>query len=43
MQIGHIRVQNYRGLKDVETSFSNFACIIGENNVGKSYFFAGDH
>ena len=36
MQIGHIRVQNYRGLKDVEASFLNFACIIGENNTGKS-------
>ena len=36
MQIGHIRVQNYRGLKNVEASFSNFACIIGENNAGKS-------
>ena len=36
MQIGHIHVQNYRGLKDVEASFSDFACIIGENNAGKS-------
>lgn len=36
MQIGHIRVQNYRGLRDVEASFSSFACIIGENNAGKS-------
>ena len=36
MQIGHIHVQNYRGLKNVEVSISKFACVIGENNSGKS-------
>lgn len=36
MRIGHIHVQNYRGLKDVEACISKFACIIGENNAGKS-------
>lgn len=36
MRIGHIHVQNYRGLKDVEASIDKFACIIGENNAGKS-------
>ena len=36
MQIGHIRVENYRGLKDVQADISRFACIIGENNAGKS-------
>lgn len=36
MRIGHIHVQNYRGLKDVEASIGKFACIIGENNAGKS-------
>lgn len=36
MQIGHIHVENYRGLKNVEVSISKFACVIGENNAGKS-------
>ena len=36
MNIAQIRVRNYRSLKDVEASVSNFACIIGENNAGKS-------
>ena len=36
MRISHIHVQNYRGLKDVEASIDKFACIIGENNAGKS-------
>lgn len=36
MKIDHIHVQNYRGLKDVEASIDKFACIIGENNAGKS-------
>ena len=38
MRISHIHVQNYRGLKDVEASIGKFACIIGENNAGKSSF-----
>lgn len=36
MKIGHIHVQNYRGLKDVKACIGKFACIIGENNAGKS-------
>lgn len=36
MRISHIHVQNYRGLKDVEAAIGKFACIIGENNAGKS-------
>ena len=36
MQISHVQVQNYRALKDVQASFASFACIIGENNSGKS-------
>ena len=36
MQIGHIHIQNFRSLKDLEVSISTFACIIGENNSGKS-------
>lgn len=38
MRIGKIRIQNFRALKDVEATLSDFACIIGENNAGKSSF-----
>ena len=36
MQIAVIHVQNYRSLRDIRFSISDFACIIGENNAGKS-------
>ncbi|MEU5401085.1 AAA family ATPase [Streptomyces sp. NPDC005963] len=36
MRISHIHVQNYRGLRDLKMPISQFGCIIGENNAGKS-------
>jgi hypothetical protein len=36
MRISHVHVQNYRGLRDVQVPVSQFGCIIGENNAGKS-------
>ena len=36
MRLTKVRVQNFRGLRDVECPLSDFVCIIGENNVGKS-------
>ncbi|MGO4104133.1 ATP-dependent endonuclease [Leifsonia sp. YAF41] len=31
-----MRIQNFRGLKDVTIPLSQFGCLIGENNSGKS-------
>ncbi len=36
MKLKRILVENYRALRQVEMPLSNFACIIGENNAGKS-------
>ncbi|GGN15857.1 ATP-dependent nuclease [Streptomyces fuscichromogenes] len=36
MRISHVHVQNYRGLRDLQIPVSQFGCIIGENNAGKS-------
>ena len=36
MKLSHLQVLNYRGLRDVSIPLSNFACITGENNSGKS-------
>src|SRR5690349_4118086 len=36
MDIKHLHVQNFRALKDVDIPLSQFACIVGENNAGKS-------
>lgn len=36
MKLKRILIENYRGLRQVEVPLSNFACIIGENNAGKS-------
>lgn len=36
MKLTNLRVQNYRGLKDVSIPLSSFVCITGENNAGKS-------
>lgn len=36
MKLSHLRVQNYRGLRDVSIPLSSFVCITGENNAGKS-------
>lgn len=32
----NIRVENYKGLREVEIPLSRFVCLIGENNTGKS-------
>lgn len=36
MKIVQLRVANYRGLRDVTIPMSQFGCLIGENNAGKS-------
>lgn len=36
MKISHLKVLNYRGLREVSIPLSNFVCITGENNGGKS-------
>jgi ABC-type dipeptide/oligopeptide/nickel transport system ATPase component len=36
MKLFSIAVSNYKGLLDVECELSNFVCIVGENNAGKS-------
>ena len=36
MKFNSIKIQNYRALKCVDITFSEFTCIIGENNSGKS-------
>ena len=36
MKLTSLRIQNYRGLKDITVPLSSFGCLIGENNSGKS-------
>lgn len=36
MNISKVRIKNYRGIKEDEFENSNFVCVIGENNAGKS-------
>jgi putative ATP-dependent endonuclease of the OLD family len=36
MQFDSVKIQNYRALNDVDITFSELTCIIGENNSGKS-------
>lgn len=36
MKLTHLRVSNYRGLRDINIPLSPFVCITGENNAGKS-------
>ncbi len=38
MIISNISVTNFKGLKDIDVPLSQFSCIIGENNAGKSTF-----
>lgn len=38
MRITHLAISNYRALREVEVPLSRFACLIGENNAGKSTF-----
>jgi putative ATP-dependent endonuclease of the OLD family len=36
MKLTHVSVSNYKGLRNTESSLSDFVCTIGENNAGKS-------
>lgn len=36
MRLAALHVSNYRALSDVDVPLSSFACLIGENNAGKS-------
>ncbi|OEU43017.1 ATP-dependent endonuclease [Methanosarcina sp. Ant1] len=36
MLLNSIKIENYRGLRDVYLPLSRFVCIVGENNSGKS-------
>lgn len=36
MTLESISIKNYRALRDVEIPFSQFVCLTGENNAGKS-------
>ncbi len=36
MKITHLRVENYKGLREIDIPLSRFSCLIGENNAGKS-------
>lgn len=36
MKAKHIHVLNYKGLNDTSAPLSDFVCVIGENNAGKS-------
>lgn len=39
MRLEHIKIDNFRGLSQVDIPFSRFGCLIGENNAGKSSVF----
>ena len=36
MIMSHLRVENFKGLREIDVPLSRFACLIGENNAGKS-------
>lgn len=36
MLLNSVRIENYRGLRDICLPLSRFVCIVGENNSGKS-------
>lgn len=36
MKMTEVKIQNFRGLKEVTVPLSSFGCLIGENNAGKS-------
>lgn len=36
MQLNRIQIQNFKGLQSVDFEPSNFGCLVGENNAGKS-------
>ncbi|MCU0595604.1 MAG: ATP-binding protein, partial [Desulfobacterota bacterium] len=31
-----LRIENYKGLREIDIPLSRFVCLIGENNTGKS-------
>lgn len=36
MQIKNIKIRNFKGLRETEFAPTKFACLVGENNAGKS-------
>lgn len=36
MKMTHLRIENFKGLHDITIPLSQFTCLIGENNAGKS-------
>jgi energy-coupling factor transporter ATP-binding protein EcfA2 len=36
MLLSHLRILNYKGLREIDIPLSQFVCLIGENNAGKS-------
>lgn len=38
MRISHVKISNYRNLKDIDVELGNLVTLIGENNSGKSNF-----
>ncbi len=36
MRFAHVTIENYKGLRSVSIPFSQFVCLIGQNNAGKS-------
>ena len=36
-----LHIENYKGLRDIHIPLSQFACLIGENNAGKSSVLQG--
>ena len=39
MKLKKLRIENFRGYKDVTIDFNDFNCIVGKNDVGKSTIF----
>lgn len=38
MKITHVKIRNYRNLRDIDIGLAETVAIIGENNSGKSNF-----
>ncbi len=36
MKLTHVSIRNYKGLRQADCKLSDFVCIVGENNAGKS-------
>lgn len=41
IQFSEIHIKNYKGIKDMAVPLSEFSCVIGENNSGKSSLMQG--